>query len=222
MNLNDYRVKLNAVLQDDAQLLSSSEKDLFINEAVRTYSADRPRKQVHEITGDGAAYDFQLPNDWETGFSQVLEVEYPAGEQEPVYLDDNDWTVYQSISGEVFRFLSEVPGNGEKALLTYTVSHTLTASTSTIPDSDMDAVVNLAGALCCFALSRKLNQTMDATLEADSVNLWRQASHYERKGNRLLELYTAHLEGRRVTAPATVSGSYRVLPSWGNWRLTQR
>jgi len=160
---------------------------------------------------------------WVEGFSVAKQVEYPAGEQVPNILDDNDWRIYRAAAGQKLRFLTGSPAVGETILLTITVPHEVTASASTIPAADQDAVVNLAGALCCHALARKYAQTSEPTIAADAVNYGTKSGEYAKRGKELEGLYKAHIAPAAKDgglAAASVSGDWDSNAGWGTDRLT--
>lgn len=220
--LDDFDTKLRMVIQDQAEVLDPGQREAFILEAVQKYSQKRPQVLVKEITGDGS-YDYALPTAWVEGFSVAQRVEYPAGEQEPVILDDNDWTIYQSATARKLRFLTCSPGVGEKINLTITAPHSLTGSASTVPAADQDAVINLAGALCCYALSRKYAQTSEPSIAADAVNYGSKSGEYAKRGKELEKLYNDHLAPAAKDGglpAASVSGDWDQDAGWGGDRLT--
>ncbi len=219
--LTDFKTKLDQVLQDTAGVLGTTEKEAFIQEAVARYSQDRPQETAAEIPGDNG-FDYNLPAGWEEGFSAGRQVEYPAGQQNPEILDDNDWMLYQGASGKKLRFLNCSPGTGDTILLSFTKRHQVTTNSSTVPAADQDAVVNLAGALCCFALSRKYAQTSEPTIAADAVNYQNKSGEYEKRGKTLEGLYKAHIArpADGGLAAASVSGDWDMNAGWGADRIT--
>ena len=48
-----FKTKVGEIVQDAASKLSTTERDNFIQEAVKIYSKHRPRNVVKDITGDG-------------------------------------------------------------------------------------------------------------------------------------------------------------------------
>ncbi len=222
--LDDFQTKFDQVLQDDAAHISTTERDAFISEAVMVYSQDRPREMVSAITGAGT-YEYDLPDDWTDGFSVALAMEYPAGNQIPTYVDESEWLIYQGTAGKKLRFLSYEPTTAETINLKHTALHALsagTAGTSTVPASDQDAVINLAGALACYALSRKYAQSLEQTIGADSVQHLSKSGEYAKRGKELEGLYRKHITagGERPPAAASVSGDWDSLAGWNDDRLT--
>lgn len=220
--ITEFDDKLVVLLQDTAEALNTNQREAFILEAVNRYSQRRPREVVAEIDG-GGGYDYDLPDDWLDGFSVAKQVEYPAGEQVPCILDDNDWIIYQGADGKKLRFLTYRPASGETALLTFTAPHAVTGSGSTVSSGDQDAVINLAGALCCYALARKYAQTSEPSIAADVVNYQTKSGEYAKRGKELEKLYNDHLAPSAKDGglpPASVSGDWDSNAGWGTDRLT--
>ncbi|MCX5888065.1 MAG: hypothetical protein NTY36_01270 [Deltaproteobacteria bacterium] len=220
--LSDFDAKLVIVIQDKAAMLSAPERQAFLLEAVSRYSQDRPLVAAAQIAGDGG-FDYDLPDDWEEGFSDVRQVEYPAGQQQPEIPDDNDWLLYQTKDGKVLRFLAFSPSATETILLTYTVRHQASGDGTTVPAADQDAVVNLAGALCCYALSRKYAQTSEPSIQADAVNYGSKSGDYAKRGKELEGLYKTHIAPAAAEGGlpgASVTADWDMNAGWGTDRIT--
>lgn len=63
-----------------------------IDAAVTQYSKDRPRKKRFEVQGN-AEHEYALPSDYVQEFSSIDAIEYPAGQQVPEYIDENEYYV---------------------------------------------------------------------------------------------------------------------------------
>lgn len=190
----DFDAKITTTIQDDAEILSSTEKGLFRDEAVRTYSKDKPYQKIHEDDGDGT-YEYDLPDDWDTNVSNIIsQIEYPDEDyQNPQYLDSNEWIIYKTATEEKLRFTEISPQSGYGFRYTYTLLHILDATTNTIPDIDFDAVSNLASSLCCRALAAKYAQTEEPTITADVIDYARKSDDYTRLADFLEGLYNKHM-----------------------------
>lgn len=224
--LADYQSRLTQLLKEQAGDLDPNDKDAAIAEAVREHSRLKPYKKLHEFTGDGAAFDFVLgtapgPTDWEKDFSKILQVEFPAGERNPVYLEDEDYQLYEKITGEVLRFLSDTPGTGQKALVNYTARHSVTASAGTIPEPHFDAVCHLAAAIALNALANRYIQNTEPTLGADSVDHKSKAFEARQAAREERKLYFQHLGIKESDVPAGFAvKDLDVNYPWGEDRLT--
>ena len=169
----------------------------LVRAALARYSKDRPRKAFQDYAGDGAAYDFSLPADWDAALSTVLAVEYPQGEREPVYLQRRDWTIYGAgTSAAKLRLLRLTPGTGETARLFYAAPHTADDAATSIPANDLIAAAWLAAAEGCHILARRFAQSAEPLIGADAVSYPSKASEYTRLAKELERKYQAHIGQR--------------------------
>lgn len=216
--LVDYEIKFDQVIQDEEVELDDVTRQALIAEAVKTYSFYRPQEIALRVTGDGG-YDYDLPEDWEEGFSSILSIEYPAGEQIPVFLDSVLYKIYKDETGSKLRFLINNPAATEEFILTYTIRHSIEVDLGTIPDVDFDAVVNLAASLGCTAIGRKYTQDAGGSTIAVGGDAWRSVTRYSEKAKELMELFLTHMGVNREVAPAMATANLPSLASWGGPRL---
>ncbi len=180
----------------------------LIEASLSRYSKDRPRHALQDYAGDGAAYDFNLPSDWDAALSVVASVEYPQGEREPIYLQRRDWVLYaRGTPAEKLRFIRHTPASGETARLIYTLPHTADDSQTTVPPNDLKPLAWLAAAEGCHVLARRYAQTSEPILGADSVSYRSKAAEYTRLGKELERKYQSHigLKEGETAAPAGLS-----------------
>ena len=197
MDKEDYLARLDTVLQDTAEQLQPDDKNRILSQAVLIYSKDRHRELVHEITGDGSAYDFAMPDDWIDGFSAIIgKIEYPADDyQSPSYIEDDEWMFFRklvaSVTTKYIRFTTFKPASGKIARFVFTVPHTLNEDTNTIVENDIEAVVTLTATLCFWALAAKFAQTTDSTIDADVIDYQRKSDLYTSLAKEKLATYNS-------------------------------
>ena len=166
---------------DSAQSLPpNSSIDAAIAQAAKHYSSDRPQRLAADIHGAGS-FDLALPTGWNDGFSTVAQIEYPFSTTAPdnLTVDDDQFLIYRSPTGNVLRLLSAVPQVGETCRVHFTGLHSIPASgNTTIPDVDFDAVASLCGALALEQLAGLMIQTGDPTLSADVVDYKSKSQQY--------------------------------------------
>ena len=185
--------------------LAEADYPVAVAAALARYSKDRPRQAYKDYAGDGAAYDFALPADWDRALSVAEGVEYPRGQREAAYLQRRDWTIYApGTSAEKLRLLHHTPGSGETARLFYTLPHMADQNTTTVPASDEKAVGWLGAAEGCHVLARRFAQTSAPTLSADAVDHLSKAAEYTRLGKELERKYQAHVGQASGAAGATL------------------
>jgi len=176
-------------VQDAAGKLSSDELKTAIEEAlVGRYSKDRPRRLLADLTGDGAQYDWDLSTvlEWQDGFSQVVEIEYPQGERVPALLEQDDWMIYKSPTARFLRFRFAL-ASGRVARVQFTAPHELDASS--MPEADFYAVGALGASLAARRLAAVYTQIGDSSIGADTVNYRTKAQEYLTLARRLEQDY---------------------------------
>jgi hypothetical protein len=224
--LTDYLARLDQILLEQAGDLDESGKEAAIDAAVREHSRYRPHRRLHVFSGDGSAVDFPLgaapgPTDWEKEFSTILRVEYPAGRREPIYLEDEDWMVYDQPTGQVLRLLTATPGATEQVVVTYTLRHALGASSSTIADADFEALCHLGAAFALQSLSNRYLQTVDSTIGADAVDHKSKSFDAAQNAARERQTYFRMIGVKENdVAAAFASKDMDVDYPWGEDRLT--
>lgn len=232
MTKEDFLTRLETALQDSAEKLQPDDKNRLLSQAVLIYSKDRHREIIHEITGDGSAYDFAMPSDWVEGFSTIIgRIEYPADDyQNPVYIEDDEWMFFlklvASVTTRYIRFTTFTPASGKIARLIYTVPHTLNDDTNTIVENDIEAVVSLTAALCFWALAAKFAQTTDPTIDADVIDYQRKSELYGTLAKEKLATYNSLMglgEEAKNAAAASAGVIFKDLDiayPWGEDYLT--
>lgn len=171
--LTSIETRLSSVLQDVAGLLSQTDIDSSVRDAVEQFSADTPRYVVADIAGDGAAFDFDLPSGFVYGDSSITQIEYPAGQRVPIVLTADEWDYYRTASTTKLRLTQITPNVGETARVTFTAMHTLdgldTASVTTIPTWQTQAFVALCAAKAMYRLAARFLHEQESNLGLDSV-----------------------------------------------------
>lgn len=206
------------------QSITRSRVERAVLEAVASYSRLRPRVRVHDIPGDGSAYAFALPSDYDTNFSLITAVEFPADEQDPNYLKPKEYTVYQGTASYTLRLIDDTPSSSDTVRVTYTVPHSATSSSCTVPDNDRYAVAALAASKLAKQLAAEKARTQSSTLEADVVNYLTQVDHFQRIAKEAEMDYRKHMgipDGSDVDA-AHDYGDIDTQFFWGEEFLTHK
>lgn len=116
--------------------MSDERRYEFVKKAVERYNHDRPDQYTENVTGDGGRF-YVIPTilaNWIEGFSQIIEIEYPAAavasDETPQWLDPEDWQDdYWAEVGETpvhTRHLylpAHAPGSTETMRIRYTVPY---------------------------------------------------------------------------------------------------
>jgi hypothetical protein len=107
-------------------------------------------------------WEFALPIDWQTDYSQMIKIEYPGDRQEPDYLDLADYLVLDGY----WRLRNESASADDTAYLTYTALHT----EDTVPAGNREGLAKLAAANVCFEMAARFAKTEAPRVQADAVN----------------------------------------------------
>jgi hypothetical protein len=214
-------VLLGQRIQDSEEVLSAEARSTALREALKDYQRYRPRRLVTDIIGNGGS-DYPLPSSWVMDQSLIDSIEFPYGDVPPVYLDEADYVLYQSVSTTVLRLLTVTPSVTQTLRILFTTQHQLTETTSSIPASDEAAVANKAASLCCLWLAAHYAQQGQATVRADSTQHDSKVRQYRDLSKDFLELYHNHLG---IGDDVDVAAASAVLDwdntfSWGAERLT--
>ena len=194
----DIISRIKFLIQDGAGFMDTASLDTAIEAAVNIYSRDIPQIKINDFTGDGLAYSWAVPSDWQEEFSAVKAVEYPQGENPAEYLEDDEWTIYYDLVDNVktlkFRLIDITPSATETIRLLYTAPHTVPAAGSvTIRDVDGEAFCHLTASLCLRALAAKHTQSSESTIGADSVDWSSKVQQYIDLAKEYESLYRNHL-----------------------------
>ncbi|NYZ17063.1 hypothetical protein HL658_31355 [Azospirillum sp. RWY-5-1] len=199
----------DVVRGDDARLRAGA-GDRALDEAVRRYSKDRPRRAVADIAGTGA-HLVEPPAGWEPG-SAVVGLEVPAGQAPPAIRPAGDLVPYDHPDGVRLMWRpTPPPGPADTARVTFTVRHRLTAFEDTIPEADRLAVASLAASLLLEQLAAATAGDTDTTIPADAVDHRGASDRYAARARSARKAYDDHLSasgpapGRSAGASASIA-----------------
>jgi hypothetical protein len=219
----DFQAQLKLELKTDAARLTDPELDQLLSRAGEIYAKDRPRAVVTDIPAT-SAFEYAVPSDWDGDDSFVLQVEHPAGEQDPSIIPDDEWMIYRQATGTYkLRFLETSPNNGA-IRLTYTIPHVLKSTptpngTNTIPDSAFMAAIYKAAQLACESLAAQYAKTSDPTIAADVVNYRTKSQEFSDRAKDFLARYG---ETIKKDEAAGEIGEWDVLMAGGGRQMFHR
>lgn len=210
-NYSIFVERIKSFLQVGDLELPQIDLDEAIAAAVSEHSEHVPYIQYDIITGDsGDPADYDLHADWVPQWSEVLEVEYPTGNNPRTLLESDSWEIYYDGANTKyqFRFLSASPTSSETAQMKITTRHTLTQDTDTTAAKDFTAVCVLATAYAYLQLSAKYTQTQEPTLTADVINYQDKGAQYVDRSNNMRTLYFRAI-GKSEDQQLDVAGTRR-------------
>ncbi len=190
MALADFQTLVDDLVRDKDQVVSSTERDLAIANAVVRFSEVRPREIVtDEIQAGGRGYRVALPSEWVDDTSDLRSVEYPVGTTpDPDYLPMSSVSLYRTPSGQQISLPCSV-SDGETVRVTFTVPHTLDVSTDTIPEKARAAVCYLAASIICDQLANHYATEGEPTLGADTVEHKTKSDRFRSRAKDLKERF---------------------------------
>lgn len=178
--------------------LTTAEVTQAIEAAVKTYSRDRPRTEVASYSADGTSVDYRLPGKWVHGFSSIIDIEHPAGEQARQLLDAMDYEVVDGTLGGIPRRLIHFPyltpaSGTDNMLVRYTARHEHTDERDTVPATDYDAFVWLAASYGAEYLAGRSAGSSLPTIDVDSADHQAGEERWSNVAKRLRKLYDEHI-----------------------------
>jgi hypothetical protein len=216
--LDTVRSKIIGIVKDDsAKLINPDDYDLKIAEALNIYSKHRPDIAVDDIPGDGG-HDYDFPDEWVEGFSEIKSVEYPLGYVPETLLDADSYYVYQNTTKKQIRLVEVAPAATETFRVTFTIPRTI----ASILETDEDAFCRLGAALCLEDLANAFAQTGDSIINADSVNYRAKSGEFSARAKRCMSFYNKHIGIKNddtTTAASSVMNMEMNYPG-GSDRLT--
>jgi hypothetical protein len=197
MNLSEMRTRVRRDLHDEDAgnyRWTDSDLDRHIERAVRELSLAAPLEAKTTLTTAAESRDLSLST--VTNLVAVEAVEYPVGKYPPSYVPFSLW------AGTLTLLVDEVPLSAQPVDVYYGRTHTLDASTSTVPAQLEDVVAT--GAAAYAAIEWASFATNRINVGGDDV--WRQyltwgqdrlagfaralAQHGRRNAVRVRRLYT--------------------------------
>ena len=203
---NEYIVIIKQKLADPKDIEAKVYEDVVL-EAVAKYSQYRPQVKVEDVAGDGG-FLYTLPSDWINEFSSIVQIVYPYDDtdQIPNVLKTQNYMISREdgISVLKLRFLSSSPNDTEEYRLVYTLPHTMTTASTTVPEVDQRAVVNYACGLFAEILAAEYEKKGPTTMPDLQFDLNSKAREYWRQADRY---YTLWREAMGISKDGSPSAS---------------
>ena len=223
ITLAELRAQCRAFLTSET-VWPDAKMDIFINDGIRHYSNSFPRRLRYSLALTTGTQGYALPGGH--GFVRLAAVEYPGGEDPPVYLQQvNPWaaafanqrdvfaveTVTDDVAGDVDTAFGQIVfaqtvTTGEVAVLTYEAVHSALSSDTdvvTVPDTHIEAIIAFVDFRAHW--ERETDQTF--TGSSSSLVLSQMGENGRRAWNRY----------REVIAGLSPVGGWTVEnPAWGD------
>jgi len=184
------------------------------------FNRDRAQELVADITGSGVSiYTLNgIVAGWVNKFSLIREVEFPAGEQSPIILPRDKYTLYRpDNTDEQLKFLFTSPSAAQTIRLNYTVPHDFSKTASTIEDNDKMLVSLLMAHYAALVAGADFLNVNRSNLANDSSNFSQKYTDITDLSDKLLAKYADMLaggtEGQKTFA--SINKDYDMIASYG-------
>jgi hypothetical protein len=194
-NYSDYVERIKTYLRISVDDLPQLDMDECITAAVDEHSDHRPYVQYHVVTGDASdPADYDLHADFIWDWSDILELEYPTGNNPRSLLEVDDYEIWYDGPNTKYqiRFLSAKPTATETYQMKFTSRHDTPVdrpAADTIPAQDFNAVCMLSASYCYHSLAAKFTQTQDPTMNQDIINYHSKGEEYNSLAAKMRRLY---------------------------------
>jgi hypothetical protein len=121
------------------------------------------------------------------------------------------------------RMYADEPDTDEFFRLTYTLFHTLTNSTKTIPTVDYEAFLDLTSGVCAMVIASRFAHSQESSIDADAVDYAGKATLWRDHANDFFKSYEKHIgikDGEQK--PINVQAEYDTQFMWGRDFLFHR
>lgn len=159
--------------------------DTVLMQALNDYSQRMPLIRTGTLTPNGVTTLFAVPAGWQRGWSQVLSVEYPAGEEPASYLGVADWAFYQDALDALFLRFVSAPASGTTVRVRYTAVHTA----ATVPPMHETAIAVLGAAVAHEILASYFAARGDTSFQADIADHAGRSQRYADLARALREQF---------------------------------
>lgn len=163
-------------------------RDRALSSALATYSADRPRTLIEDVTATGGQV-LPLPASWAALASRLVSVEYPVGQIPPVHLDADRYGAYGSPSGDVIGVLDAITA-GHLVRLTFTAPHAVTTLADSVPLEHRQAVASLAASLLAEQIATQHANDTPVAIAGDASDQSHPAREWGYRAKALKKAYT--------------------------------
>lgn len=184
--LSDFHALINDALAGAS--VASDALDRALSSALATYSADRPRTLIEDVTATGGQV-LPLPPGWAPLVSRLVGVEYPVAQIPPVQLDADRYGAYGTPAGDVIGVLDPIAA-GHLVRITFTSPHAVTSLVDTVPAEHRQAVASLAAALLAEQIATQHANDTPVAIAGDASDQSHPAREWGYRARALKKAYT--------------------------------
>lgn len=209
-DLRELQSLVDDNMQESAGLIKPDGRSRAVVAAIDRMSKDKARIITYNITATGD-YEYSLPttvgSEWIENFSHIISVEYPADEQDPIYMDPNDYFIYDNGTIQKLRFPNSEPSTGETIRIKFTTKWRCDETASNIEDTEAYPLSCLATSICLRMLAAYFLQTSKASLDIDVIDYNRKSIEATMVADSMENIYRDHIGIPRVGARVQGGGT---------------
>ena len=201
----EYLTRLTSNDSQPSRVRVDVEDDLWndvVDRAIEKYSDDKPKTVRREVNGDGTVFRWVLEDtipssEFSQTFSTLVDVRVSDDDTdtrtEELLVRDDDYTLEQDSSDKhVVTMLHRTPGATENIVFYFTIQHTITDITTSIPLRDRRAVADLAASYVYEMYADRAASDFDVET-GESGDISDLASIYESRAEKRLKMYNSHI-----------------------------
>lgn len=170
-----------------------------VQDALKTYNKAHPRIIVEDIPGSGT-YKLDLPATWEYKFSKIVRIDELQGttdEEAPQQIAANRYLISEGpLADEIYRTLGYFT-SGTDYRVSYTVKHTITAQSSSVPSGDESALMDMAASEAALRLAAAYAQLIDQSIGTEVINFKDKYDKYKALSKELKNQYHKKMKTSR-------------------------
>jgi hypothetical protein len=175
--ISEWADRVATLIRDDQEIdiPNSFVRELGVFPAIAQFSIDHPRTTAIDVPSSGRYVPLPtVAQGWQEGWSEIRQVEAPAGKTPPAVLLDSGWqTVRDPSTPTVQRILIPADVENEQVRVIYTAAWPIPTddpATDLIPELGFSAVCSLAAAMSCTALASEAARDRQGAMPSDFVD----------------------------------------------------
>ena len=174
---------------NDYSTLSQARRNRLIYNGIIAYSRMRPLVSVEVMTGTDDPW-YELPSDYEVGFSAIQSIEYPVEKSPAQFIDDKWFRVETMPAGDRLRFSQNNPTTGQAFWVRFTRRHVVESTTeSDIPSASLDGLSYLCASYMASSLASFYSSKSNPSLpEVEIVGYQTRSAEYSKNAKSFLLL----------------------------------
>jgi hypothetical protein len=158
MTLTEYKNKIKKIIKDEYSYLTEDDLTICLENGLSKLSRDLPKVKQRIISGDeGDAYN--LPNNWEDGFSYIQAIEYPIDSFSPELLEEDDFKIIEEEEILKVKFTKYTIPQNKRFRMYYVIPYKFTDDP--VPGNLSNSLINISASLACLLLAEKTSQFQD-------------------------------------------------------------